>query len=775
MADVFISYSHSDHAFALRFIEALDQRHYTSWLDENDTFPAGEFREDIKAGIEEAGAFIFILSPDSLISDVCGEELRYAQECGKKLIPLHYRRITPAPAPPALRGLSWIPVLPLAESSEGDAAFDRMLEKVLIALQADRSTWQKTGQWLRLATCWDEARTRLSTVPLRFNSGTNSTGMMGFLTTYCMSALRKLREQREAIALRRSLLLRGKELREAEGWLKEAERWRLEGSKKKPQPLSLHIQFIRESRRAAQHVFFALIMAILLLIGFTGGGAFLLLRPPDPTLVTTTQEDGTGSLRWAIANALPNQSISFAPQVRGTIILKKELTVNKPLTVRGPGEKILALKSLGPYGLHILPGVSAVSFSGFSFTNGNFSPAASGGFVVRVDSTSSLRLDHVTIAKNQRGGISSQGKVMISNSTIADNIGSTPSAPTGPDIGGIVNDSGTMTVSASIISGNSALVTGGIRNSSGTTTISDSIISGNFGAYYSAGGIWNASGTMTITHSMVSGNSSYAAGGIMNDGSMMIANSTVSGNTALSSSGRIASTGGIENSFGKMMIANSTISGNTSLSSASAGGNTSVGGIENNYSGTLTIANSTVFENSTVPSAAAISGISLSSGVITLLFCTIANNKGIPGILVAPSIYSNESHQGSLMVKNTLVVATTIALDHQTRLSTVQSEGYNLVERTNATFFQQSGDSVIQDPSVVFEGGTSRLAKNGGPTQTIALRPNADNPAYNAIPINACHISEIQDAQSHTYIDQRGMPRPEQRGDQCSIGAYEAS
>src|SRR3989442_988531 len=80
--DVFISYSRRDKKFALRLVGALEQRGYTTWFDKNDVFPAGKFWEDINAGIEEAGAFIFILSPDSLVSENCKKELKYAGECG---------------------------------------------------------------------------------------------------------------------------------------------------------------------------------------------------------------------------------------------------------------------------------------------------------------------------------------------------------------------------------------------------------------------------------------------------------------------------------------------------------------------------------------------------------------------------------------------------------------------------------------------------------------------------------------------------------------------
>src|SRR5260370_32944956 len=86
-ADVFISYSRGDQAFALQLVGALVQRGSTAWLDRNDVLPAGELREDIQARIEEAGAFLFLLSPDSVFLEECKKELDYTVSCGKKMIP----------------------------------------------------------------------------------------------------------------------------------------------------------------------------------------------------------------------------------------------------------------------------------------------------------------------------------------------------------------------------------------------------------------------------------------------------------------------------------------------------------------------------------------------------------------------------------------------------------------------------------------------------------------------------------------------------------------
>ena len=153
----------------------------------------------------------------------------------------------------------------------------------------------------------------------------------------------------------------------------------------------------------------------------------------------------------------------------------------------------------------------------------------------------------------------------------------------GNSYGGGITNAGTMTVTDSTISGNTASYEGGgIYNNGGTMTVTDSTISGNTAGSNGGGGIFNYSGTMTVADSIISGNTaSYDGGGIYNNSStstMTVTDSTISDNTASSNGG-----GGIYNSGGTMTVADSTISGNSSSSG---------GGIYNN--GTTTFAGSIV-------------------------------------------------------------------------------------------------------------------------------------------------------------------------------------
>ncbi|RQH55288.1 DUF4347 domain-containing protein [Okeania hirsuta] len=204
-----------------------------------------------------------------------------------------------------------------------------------------------------------------------------------------------------------------------------------------------------------------------------------------------------------------------------------------------------------------------------------------GDRVFHVLSDAALQLENVEItggfANDSPGGgalNNYSGTVNISNSTISGN---------SADIlgGGINNFFGTLNISNSTITGNSVDGNGGgIDNSFATLNISNSTITGNSGT--NGGGIFNLASTVTITNSTISDNSVDGnGGGIDNLGTANITNSTISGNSANSG-------GGFRNS-GTANISNSNISGNSAYLNDG-------GGIDN--LGTASLTNSNISENS---------------------------------------------------------------------------------------------------------------------------------------------------------------------------------
>jgi hypothetical protein len=265
--------------------------------------------------------------------------------------------------------------------------------------------------------------------------------------------------------------------------------------------------------------------------------------------VTNTNDDGTGSLRAAIAAASPGDTIVFALTYPATITLSNTLSITQNLTIQGPGASHLAIS--GNHAVEVFsvgPGVIA-ALSRLTIEGGD-------------DTTGS----------DVGGGIYNAGTLTLTNSTVSDNYSGS---------GGGIYNAGTLTLTNTIVSSNLATVGGGVWNA-GTLTITFSTFS-NY-AEASGAGIWNGGGTVTVSNSTFSDNAidDFCGGGIDNQGgALTVTNSTFSDNYA-------SCGGGIENGGGALTVTNSTFSGNSA----------DVGGGIDNCCGALTVTNSTFSGNS---------------------------------------------------------------------------------------------------------------------------------------------------------------------------------
>jgi hypothetical protein len=106
--EVFISYSRKDAAFVRRLDEALKSRGREAWVDWEDIRPTEEFMQAIYAAIEGADTFIFVLTPDSVVSVACGQEIAHAAANNKRMVPIVARDVKANTVPEALAKLEWI-------------------------------------------------------------------------------------------------------------------------------------------------------------------------------------------------------------------------------------------------------------------------------------------------------------------------------------------------------------------------------------------------------------------------------------------------------------------------------------------------------------------------------------------------------------------------------------------------------------------------------------------------------------------------------------------
>src|SRR5262245_4426282 len=124
MASLFISCSRKDKETARRLAEAFSSKGLDFWIDWKSIEPTVDWRKEVLKGIEETDNFLFLLSPDSVISKVCKEELEHAMKNGKRLIPLVVRSIRSEEAPPELRVPNWTY---LRDEDDFQTAFEKLV------------------------------------------------------------------------------------------------------------------------------------------------------------------------------------------------------------------------------------------------------------------------------------------------------------------------------------------------------------------------------------------------------------------------------------------------------------------------------------------------------------------------------------------------------------------------------------------------------------------------------------------------------------------------
>ena len=219
MAQIFISYSRKDGEFVHRLDEELRRRGREAWVDWEGIRALENWEETIYAAIEGADTFIFVLTPDSVASEICGREIKHAAAQNKRMVPLVARDLKADTVHESLAKLNWI----FCRDSDD---FQKATDTLVSALDTDLE--------------WVHAHTDLLTQAIKWEANSKS----------------------------RSLVLRGEALKVAEQWLAQA------GAQKERQPTALQTEYIIASRKAAAQrqritlgaVTFGLVVAIVLAI-----------------------------------------------------------------------------------------------------------------------------------------------------------------------------------------------------------------------------------------------------------------------------------------------------------------------------------------------------------------------------------------------------------------------------------------------------------------------------------------------------------------------------
>ena len=217
MADIFISYSRKDKKFVRKLNDSFTNESYKIWVDVEDIPPVATWRNEIAEAIEKAHTFILVLSPDSVKSPYCNQEIEHALKHNKRLIPVVCKELDPDSVRQEVGSLNWIF---LRESDDFNSRFMLLIE----AIGTDLDWVKLHTRYLNKAGEWDKNERN------------------------------------------RSFAMRGVDLKESEEFLAR-------GPDKEPKPTSLQTEYIIASRKAQakrQRITFSAITIGLVIIVVAG-------------------------------------------------------------------------------------------------------------------------------------------------------------------------------------------------------------------------------------------------------------------------------------------------------------------------------------------------------------------------------------------------------------------------------------------------------------------------------------------------------------------------
>jgi hypothetical protein len=194
---VFISYSRADSDLARKLNDALELQGKTTYFDQETIASASDFSEEIKQGIEASDNFLFILSPHSVNSPDCKNEVEYAASLNKRCITVLYQQINTSDLDSNLSDVHWI------DFNSNKKDFNANFNQLLRTLETDREHVRSHSKWSQRALEW------------------------------------KQKNKNDDLLLRRSNFI------VAQNWLEETK-----DKKKKPAPTDLHYEFIEASNHA---------------------------------------------------------------------------------------------------------------------------------------------------------------------------------------------------------------------------------------------------------------------------------------------------------------------------------------------------------------------------------------------------------------------------------------------------------------------------------------------------------------------------------------------
>ena len=308
---IFVSYARKDQEFVDQLVTALERLGEQTWIDRDRIPDAMKWMQQIRFAVVDARACVFVISENSVESEIWNAELNEALRHGKRLVPVVIDNVAAERVPNSLRELQWT-------DFRDRSNFDEPVRGLI-------ATISKNPEWL-------VAHTRFAIKAADWNRAEGKKGQV----------------------------LRGAALKEAQAWLENPD-----ARHKDPSLTNDQVAFIRASMDARKRRLGGTVVAMVFAVVLAGVAAQqyrqaeLRKHIAAAQIVADAADQTFGETGQAlqVSTMLAAQSLSIADTDEGrrTMLRNLALLPEAPLRLGNFGEPIRSL-AFGPDGKKLLVG-----------------------------------------------------------------------------------------------------------------------------------------------------------------------------------------------------------------------------------------------------------------------------------------------------------------------------------------------------------------------------------------------------------------------------------
>lgn len=144
---VFVSYSRADTEFALDLVAGLQACGFEAFIDQEDIAPGEPWEQRLGNLIEGADTVVYVLSPDSIVSEHCSWEIAESLRLNKRILPVVWRSVEDTQVPAELSELNYT-------FFSGKQSYASGLRELSAALRVDHQWIREHTRLGALATRW---------------------------------------------------------------------------------------------------------------------------------------------------------------------------------------------------------------------------------------------------------------------------------------------------------------------------------------------------------------------------------------------------------------------------------------------------------------------------------------------------------------------------------------------------------------------------------------------------------------------------------------------